>query len=1260
MSKVIYYNQAKALSSELGFDVSALKSRWRNSNKAFWEAKVKLYKKDIKNRRNNYNRTLQVSKKFNQPLRIPNRLSGTSNKTWIKEVRRIRMTNVRKLTKSEKELLKRKQTTKDTEKTKRKLRIERLRNENEEKKIVENDSRTFNELIRRNKFQDTFNIIVGNNKKLSDIQMNRLWNKIVSDGRYTMSIKLKNDRTPKVLMVNNSSKAFITNVLTTGGMFQITSSFGFGSDTSLSIDINKVQSITLNKITPSRIIENRDGRFFPYLNTTEVPLSEYQIFNQKEAYNEKLIKKREHCLIHTLIKAGIKKTIVNNIKMSYVSGVNIRKKDLHIISNIIKRDINLKTLNGLKTKTQKIECSLLKDKPEPIQIALYQNHYFLFEDTKYTKFSITHYDELKDEEDFHNIYKIIKNKKGGKDYYIRDETKSKINSLLLVHKFLKADKFGKLDLIKFEETSTHKDLREHIYLDNMENEQTEMKEKTYTPEKLEIKSFNGLEEFNRNDLDREHKEFLKEMDWNGPEETTEEKLKCHSHEQDEYIKKYEKAIKQKEKQIVKENTFVYYADCESYVNDIKENHKLQLLGVVNDYTDCVDIYSVMDERYKNSSISNEQQVVNHFLNTITNNGNNNALCYYHNLKYDYHLLEPYLNIKQRCEKDNQLFNIICKYKGKEVELRDSIKIIPFSLSKFGEEFNLPKEIRKKEAIAYVYYTKENDNKIITTSEYTKLLSNDEKVIFNNQIKLEPSYNPKNSEFDNEPTFNPMSYYKEYLRLDCLVLKKGIQKFDTLIKEITEGKMDVYDCLTISSLTDQYMVKEGAYDGVYQVQGNLRAYISKAVYGGRVSVNKKYKKKIIEGKIADYDGVSLYPSAIARLCDEGGLAIGKAKRLREHQFNQWKCFNYSVLTVKINKVNKTQQMPFITYRDDEAKSLSYLNELPKCPITGESKPIIIDSTTLEDFINFHKIEYEILDGVYWDSGVNKLMGNVIKKLFKSRLKYKKTNKALANVIKLMLNSSYGKTIMKKTKSEKVIVNTVSKKFNKETSKWENVEKTNFQNYIYNNFHTIKGYRRLNENCYEIERIKADNSFNRGHIGCSILSMSKRIMNEVFDIANDNKLPIYYTDTDSLHCNWDDVKILEHKYEERYNKVLNGKELGQFHTDFNLDNAVSDIYATKSIFLGKKSYLDCLESTDKNGNKITGFHTRLKGITEAGLKCESKKYNDSYLGLYTDLSNGIEKSIVLNPFDKDDNKQKVLFKFKDGKVSTKEEFIRKIKF
>ena len=1158
-------------------------------------------------------------------------------------------------------------------------------------------------MITGNQFQNILNMVVNDNQTLTNQQAQRVWNNITGQGNHILTITFGDGR-EQIIAVNATTRDFIIDILINGLLVEQQEQYG--SDIIDNLNIRDIQSLTIERLRrPERRIVNRDGRFFPYVNTTNEDLSKYQVFNQEQAYDQKLVSKREHCLIHTLTQAGIETSVINNIKMSYIQDntdntvrIAIRKKDLHNISNIIKRNIVVHTMNGKRIAKQVIKAE--EAVGEDINMAMYENHYFLFEDTKYSKYSIINYEELKDEEDFNNIIKTVKKK--DKTYNYKDENKSKINSLLLVDKFFKAQYFKKLDLCKFEESTTHEKLKEHIYLDNIDNEQRLCEEK-------------------------KEKKTLDDM---GINRYTEEK---------KVIKATEKLTKKE-----KPKQEIYYADCESFVKDV-DYHKLYLLGVVNDKSDIVDIYNICDQPEK-EDVSREQQVVYKFFNNITKNGTTNALVYFHNLKYDYHLLERLINIKDRCEKDGQLYNIVCKYKGKEIELRDSYKILPFALSKFGSEFNLPKEIRKKEAIAYNYYKEQNNNRIIKAKEYRKLLSSKEKTIFKDAVKQCPSYNIE------DKTFNPLTYYQEYLRLDCLVLKKGIQTFNKLIQEITENKMNVYDSLTISSLTDKYMKKEGAYEGVYEVQGNLRAYIAQAVYGGRVCVNPKYKKKVIKGKISDYDGVSLYPSAINRLCRLMGLPKGKAKRyttekqmvekyvevdeeiyncqgfgydsivgivndeyyyygywdkytqgkleytqgkleytqgkkLDEKELKQlnrylehskkssikeipkarvkkmvldypetdlknWNTKLYSILTVKINKVNKIQQMPFIAHKTED--SIKYTNTAPE-------KPIIIDSITLEDYIKFHEIEYELLDGVYWDGGSNKKMGEVIQRLFNARLQAKKEGKtALSNTIKLMLNSSYGKTIMKKSKTAKQIIKTETKKYNKTTKEWEVKSKTNLKDYIYNNFNTIRNYRKLNENNYEVEKTCADNSFNRGHIGCAILSISKRIMNEVFDVANDNKYPIYYTDTDSLHCNLEDVPKLEAKYKERYNKELNGKQLEQFHTDFDLDGAKEEIYATKSIFLGKKSYMDYLESKDENGNTIHGFHIRLKGITKEGLEHTAKQYNNSYIGLYEDLAKGNEKKIILNPYNPDTNENKVLFEFKEGKVSTKKEFTRVVKF
>jgi len=1103
------------LATSLGESKTTIRSQWIGSTKAYWNRQIKKYRKKVRNRQNNYEKAIDFSTEHGESLSILNRLEGTSHSDWVKELRRLRQK-------------------------------------------VRRTGAMFDKLIAGNQFNKIALAVLKKGKKITTRQSETLWNKMRAFGKHAMTLTKTNGDTV-IVPVNENTRNYILDLLRNGVDFE--QKDGYGSDILAQYEFDDLESMTF-KIwkKPTRVIENKDGKFFPYINTTNIDLGKkYQIYNQEDAYNKDMLEARGHCLIHTLLECGISREIVNSIKLSYSNKSNISKKDLGEISTKINRKIVLHYIN--KTKSAKLVHKQIFNgsQADEIHIAMYENHYFKFDLTEYSKFSMDNYEEVKEEKDFHNI---IERRSNGK--YKRKADKSKINSLMLAYKLKTSEHFKQLDLTKFAEASSHIELKNHIYLGNVQNEQRKCFEVSADKDKF-----------------------------------TESEI--------------------------------FYADCESYVNG--DHHTIQLIGVVNSINDHVDILNVCDQSYdSNEKVSPEQLAVYGFLNILTKNGKQDSLCYFHNLKYDYHLLEQYLNITNKCEKDKQVYSVTVLWKKQVVEFRDSFKILTFALAKFQKTLDLPKHISKKEAISYEYYTKENNNQGCATSTYLDLLSEESQVIFRENLLKEPSYDPKTK------TFNPLTYYKEYLRLDCLVLKKGVRKFNKLIKDLTGG-MSIYNHLTISSLTDKYMRLYGAYDGVYEVSGNLREYIGRAVYGGRVCVNALFKRKLVEGKIADLDGVSLYPSAIERLCDETGLPLGKCRRYDPKVVDGWRKSSYAVLTVKITKVNKIQKMPFIAHRTED--SIKYSNEPPK-------EPIIIDSTTLEDYIKFHEIEYEILDGVEWNSGHGPTMGELILDLFKQRLKFKKLKPALAQVIKLMLNSTYGKTIMKKSKISTKIVKNDDK----------------FESYIYNNFNTITKFRKLNQYNYEVTSMCSDDSYNRAHIGCSILSMSKRIMNEVFDIANSLNLPIYYTDTDSIHCNLEDIPAIEKEYLRIYNKPLIGVNLGQFHVDFDLKGAVTEIYATKSIFLGKKSYIDLIESTNAKGEKITGVHYRLKGITKEGVIHSSKEYSNDFqtgcLELYKDLARGTPKRMTLNPYDADNKSKKVLFEFKQGKVSTRKPFYRRVEF
>ena len=67
-----------------------------------------------------------------------------------------------------------------------------------------------------------------------------------------------------------------------------------------------------------------------------------------------------------------------------------------------------------------------------------------------------------------------------------------------------------------------------------------------------------------------------------------------------------------------------------------------------------------------------------------------------------------------------------------------------------------------------------------------------------------------------------------------------------------------------------------------------------------------------------------------------------------------------------------------------------------------------------------------------------------------------------------------------------------------------------------------------------------------------------MNKVFSCADDLHIKIYYQDTDIIHLNYDDVPNSVERYTQKCNQDLVGEYLGNFHVDFDLPGAVSDIY------------------------------------------------------------------------------------------------------
>ena len=374
----------------------------------------------------------------------------------------------------------------------------------------------------------------------------------------------------------------------------------------------------------------------------------------------------------------------------------------------------------------------------------------------------------------------------------------------------------------------------------------------------------------------------------------------------------------------------------------------------------------------------------------------------------------------------------------------------------------------------------------------------------------------------------------------------------------------------------------------------------------------------------------------------GVLKGLPIKFGKVDYNYIKDKDGYFIEINIKKINKKLHFPIISKVDDKNKIRNFDNN-----ITGI---IFVDKVSLEELIKYHDIEYEIIRGYYYNSGRNPTLKKVIKKLYNVRLEKKKLGNPIQEVYKLIMNSAYGKTIMKPIKTEKRIINSTEK----------------MEKYVSINYNHIKYYTKI-EGCdkWIIKKIKPIvDHYSSPQIGSEILSMSKRIMNEVICLAEELDCMIYYQDTDSMHIVEKDIKLLSKKFKEKYNRELEGKNLGQFHCDF--DKKIKQLglnekgkykksetlpVAIESIFLGKKSYYDKLEMTYK-GKKYYENHIRMKGIPKKSVI----KKNKNILETYKKLKAG-------KPIDFDMLVQKdgIIFNYNnDYSVSSGSNYTRKVQF
>jgi len=557
----------------------------------------------------------------------------------------------------------------------------------------------------------------------------------------------------------------------------------------------------------------------------------------------------------------------------------------------------------------------------------------------------------------------------------------------------------------------------------------------------------------------------------------------------------------------------------------------------------------------------------------------NAVIITHNLAFDFRgFINELTNFQTPIETGTKLKMIQCRYQNYNLVFKDNCAFLPFKLSDLPNMFNL--KSGDKGAYPYNAINESNYDKKIKYSELKPHLKETEYTIFEDNC-IKNGFCADNIITD-KSIIDIKAYTEYYCNQDVNILKKAYLAFREQIKEITT--LDIITLISLPQLADEFLKLQGVYNGIFSISGIANDFIRKCTVGGRTMTRRNEKWHIKNRILNDFDAVSLYPSAMYRL---QGYLKGLPKVISEDEINNFHHNNFDgyYVEIKIKSVGIKRDFPLLSVKD-KTGIRDFTNDII-------DKTFYVDKTALQDLIKHQKIKYEIIRGYKFTNGFNTQIKETIKFLFEERLRQKNLKNPIQNAYKLIMNASYGKLIQKAIKKQKVFYEGDAKKS---------------LNYAVRNHNLINSYVKINDNLTAFDMKKSIiQHFSVPHVASQVLSMSKRIMNEVICLAEDNKLNIYYQDTDSMHIEDKDIQKLNYLYQETYGRELIGKNIGQFHSDFD-NNAV----AIESIFLGKKAYIDKLQY-EKDEKIEYGFHIRMKGMPSKIIM----EFNDDYLQTYQSL-------------------------------------------
>ena len=331
-----------------------------------------------------------------------------------------------------------------------------------------------------------------------------------------------------------------------------------------------------------------------------------------------------------------------------------------------------------------------------------------------------------------------------------------------------------------------------------------------------------------------------------------------------------------------------------------------------------------------------------------------AIIYFHNLKFDSSYFMYYFikhNIKFKvCEKSGVIYNI----KFKNIEFRDSLNILPYTLKQIGETF---------------------------CTRFHKL-----------------DYDDYAKPFD----YVPNKYDITYCKWDTLTLKEGLENYLTELQKVLEENGATKTAKKIFSKLTNAGIAYEAFKEITHIEKycerttrELYNYLKPAYSGGYVYAKGGCYQEDDSTKIIMLDENSMYPDKYANW----EMPIGKSFSLVDGDENRSDIFGIINITFTFLEL-KEGYLPIISQGFNKYGSTIYIDHI--------DSPYSI-TTTIHEFQmikKFYKFDYYFNYGFGWNKKIH-----LFKKYADIFMSIKANSTGVRReVAKKLLNMCYGKTAM----------------------------------------------------------------------------------------------------------------------------------------------------------------------------------------------------------------------------------------------------------